>query len=427
MTRNSRAPARLTMVLHSESSSQCGAGRLSRRTHTGATARAALVAALIGLAGCATAPRTNILYTGDPVIDGNAERMAARPQDRVMWDYRIAAAALRSGNYDEAKAKLDDAILKMGGIINNSADAAKARGLFSGENSKVFIGEPYERVMAYYYRGILYWRDGQPDNARACFRTGEFIDSDAETAAYKSDYVLLDYLDGLASMKLSADGSDALKRATTNAQGRTLPDYDPQANVMVFAEFGTGPQKYAGGEYGEQLRFMTADSRVHSAALTVNDRTIALPAYDDLNFQATTRGGRVMDFILGNKAVFKRNASNVGDVALLGGVVAADNMRRYNGSKNHDAENAAIALGAIGLFSKLASAATTPNADVLMWNNLPQRLSFAALRLPVGQHAAKVEYFDGEGRRLAGLTQELTIVVDDATRDTVVFLSELKR
>ena len=386
---------------------------------------AVLVAGLIS--GCATAPRTSILYTGDPVIDGNAERAVARPQDRVMWDYRIAAAALRIGNFDEAKSKLDDAILNMGGIINNSADAARARSLFSGENSKVFIGEPYERVMAYYYRGILYWRDGQPDNARACFRTGEFIDSDAETAAYKSDYVLLDYLDGLASEKLSADGSDALKRATANAQGRALPDYDREANVLIFAEFGAGPQKYAGGEYSEQLRFMTADSPAHSAALTVEGRTIALPAYDDLNYQATTRGGRVMDYILGNKAVFKRTTSNVGDVALLGGAVAADSIRRNNGSRNHDAENAAIALGAIGLFSKLASAATTPNADTRMWNNLPQRLSFAALRLPVGSHAGRLEFFDGEGRRLAGLSRELTIVVDDTSRDTVVFLSELKR
>ncbi|MEO7598056.1 MAG: hypothetical protein ABIV50_03925 [Opitutus sp.] len=388
---------------------------------------AGAVAAAFLLGGCLTPPRPSVLYTGDPVVDGNAERLAARPQDRVMWDYRIAASALRVGNFEEAKAKLDDAILNIGGIINNSADAARARGLFSGENAKVFVGEPYERVMAYYYRGLLYWRDGQPDNARACFRTGQFIDGDAETAQYKSDYVLLDYLDGYASENLSADGSDALKRATANAQGRALPDYDRQANVMVFAEFGSGPQKYAGGEFGEQLRFLTPDSRVHSAALTVNGRTIALPAYDDLNFQATTRGGRVMDYILGNKAVFKRSSDTVGDVALMGGVVAAQNMRRYNGSKNHDAENAAIALGAIGLFSKLASAATTPNADTRMWNNLPQRLSFAALRLPAGHHAATVEYFDAGGRRLAGLAQDVTIVVDDASRDTVVFISELKR
>lgn len=387
----------------------------------------ACLSSILLLAGCATVRPPSVPFTGDPVVDGNAQRTAARPQDRVMWDYRIAASALRMGNYEEAKAKLDDAILSIGGLINNSADAARARGLFSGENAKIFIGEPYERVMAYYYRGLLYWRDGQPDNARACFRTGEFIDSDAENDTYKSDYVLLDYLDGLASEKLSADGSDALKRAERNAQGKALPNYDREANVLVFAEFGSGPMKYAGGEYGEQLRFMISDSPAHSAALNVDGRTIALPAYDDLNFQATTRGGRVMDYILGNKAVFKRTTNTVGDVALLGGVVAADNIRRYNGSRNHDAENAAVALGAIGLISKIASAATTPNADTRMWNNLPQRLSFAALRLPAGSHAATLEFFDAEGRRLAGLTQEVTIVVDDPARDTVVFLSELKR
>jgi hypothetical protein len=401
--------------------------RRSRQRSWAPRLRPAVLASLVLLAGCTTVAPTSLHLTGDPVVDGNAARVAARPQDRVMWDYRIAASALRVGNFEEAKARLDEAILSIGGIINNSADAARARGLFSGENAKIFIGEPYERVMAYYYRGLLYWRDGQPDNARACFRTGEFIDSDAEAAAYKSDYVLLDYLDGFASEKLAADGSDALKRAERNAQGRPLPNYDREANVLVFAEFGTGPMKYAGGEYGEQLRFMVADSPAHSAALNVDGRTIALPAYDDLNFQATTRGGRVMDYILGNKAVFKRTTDTVGNVALMGGVVAADNIRRYNGSRNHDAENAAIALGAIGLISKIASAATTPNADTRMWNNLPQRLSFAALRLPAGTHAATLEFFDAGGQRLAALTQEVTIVVDDPARDTVVFLSELKR
>ena len=112
---------------------------------------------------------------------------------------------------------------------------------------------------------------------------------------------------------------------------------------------------------------------------------------------------------------------------LVGSVIAADNIRRYDGRRNHDAENAAIALGAIGLIGKLASAATTPPADIRSWDNLPQRLSFAALQLPVGDYPARLEFFDAQGRRLAALTQELTINVADASQDTVVFLSELKR
>jgi len=394
------------------------------------------LAAVLLLAGCATVPeRAAIRTTGDAVVDGNAQRAAAPVQDRALWDFRIAASALRADNDAEARLRLDAALPLVGGILANSADAKRARGLFAAESVKTFIGEPYERVMAFYYRAILYWREGQPDNARACYRTGQLIDSDAEAAEYKSDYVLLDYLDGLASAKLSADGSDAFARAQANAKDRILPTYDPAANVLIFAEYGRGPRKYGGGEYAEELKFFTKDSAAHSATLAVDGRMIALPAYDDLNFQATTRGGRAMDHILGGKAVFKRNTDTVGNIALVGAAIAADNSyqrrRRPDGRietvGNRDAQTAAIALGAIGLIGKLAAAATTPRADIRMWDNLPQRLSFAAVRLAPGTYPATLEFQDSSGRTLPALTQTLNLQVDPADRDTVVFLSELKR
>jgi len=376
---------------------------------------------LLGLMGCATQPeRPALRLTGDPIIDGNAHRAAAPVQDHVLWDYRIAASALHAGQPEEAKLHLDTALPLIGGILANDADAKKARSLFSAESTKTFIGEPYERVMAYYYRGLLYWRDSQPDNARACYRSAQLIDSDAETAEYKCDYVLLDYLDGFVSAKLSADGSDAFARAQANAKQLKLPAYDPKANVLIFAEYGTGPRKYGGGEYGEQLKFFVKNSTAHAATLSVNGQTVSLPAYDDLNFQATTRGGRVMDYILGGKAVFKRTTNTVGDVALVGAFIAANNGSR-------DGDRAALALGAIGLIGKIASAATTPRADIRMWDNLPQRLSFAALRLAPGDYPAILEFQDAAGKTLRGLTQTITLHVDPADRDTVIFLSELKR
>ncbi|MBI3886817.1 MAG: hypothetical protein HY302_13970 [Opitutae bacterium] len=388
---------------------------------TPAAALAALACGF-GLAGCATGPAgaARELVTDDPQLVGTAAK------DKVLWQDRLAVRALRAGRFDEAKARLDDAILTMGGIIANSADAARARSLWSAESEKVFIGEPYERAMTYYYRGILYWRDGEPDNARACFRSAQFIDSAAGDAAYQSDYVLLDYLDGLASTKLAADGSDALARAEKNAQ-HALPPYDAGANVLVFAEWGRGPLKYAGGRNGEQLRFETRESRARRAVLTVEGRTIPLPAYDDLNFQATTRGGRVMDHILGNKAVFKDSADTIGDVALAGAVIAAEQIRKRNGEKSRDAENTAIALGIIGLISKGASAAANATADTRTWDNLPQTLSFAALRLPPGDHAATLEFLDDAGQPLPARTQEVVLHVESADRDTVVFLSELAK
>jgi hypothetical protein len=455
--------------------------------------RRAALGAVLGLAaGCTTADDLPpARFTGDPVQD-------ARPRDKVLVEYREALTALRAGKYPEAKAYLDDAIRRIGGLLSGPDDAAaKARGLFAAEGSKTFIGEPYERAMAYFYRGLLYWQDGEPDNARACFRSAQLADSEADGAEHRSDYVLLDYLDGLASTRLGADGSAAFKNAAAHSQ-RELPPYDPQANVLLLAEFGDGPRKYAGGDLGEQLRFRTTDSRVRSAVLTVADQQVHFLPWDDLNFQATTRGGRVMDYVLGRKAVFKEGASAVGDVALVGAVIAAQNIykpvakppetkaapkeappadvkspapaierraepmsrrariaeeaeaarraaakeaqrldeekKRADAQaakpeleKNEDAQNLALVLGAVGIFAKAISVATTPEADTRTWDNLPQYLSAATLALPAGAHEATLEFFDANERRIDSLTRKLTVTVAEPGHETVVFLSEHPR
>ncbi len=399
----------------------------------------ALAGALLAFAGCVELADMQPARPpgGDPRFANVSDR------DRVLFEYRFAAAALRAGNFDDAKKQLDDALLRIGGVISGPDEAARrSRGLFTAEREKTFIGEPYERVMAFYYRGLLYWRDGQPDNARACFRSAEFIDGDAEDKTYQSDYVLLDYLDGLASTKLAADGSDARARAEKIAK-HALPAYDPAANVLCFVEFGSGPRKVGAGQYGEQLRFQVSQSRVRSAALSVDSQNVYFTPWDNLNFQATTRGGRVMDHVLGNKAVFKRNTDVAGDLALAGSAIAADNVYKEKKKvvtddrgrqhvvteveKDHDNENLAIGLGVIGLASKIFSAATETQADTRTWDNLPQYLSFGALRLPPGEHPALLQFFDAEGHAIEDLTRRVAITVADPARDTVIILSELKR
>ena len=271
--------------------------------------------------------------------------------------------------------------------------------------------------MAYFYRGILYWMDGQPDNARACFRSAEFIDSDTEERQYAGDWVLFDYLDGLATAKLGGDGSAAAQRAQANAKGIVLPPLNPRANTLFFVEFGPGPVKYAAGEYREQLKFRVPTPRVRSARLRVNELTITIAPTDDVGFQATTRGGRVMDHILGKKAVFKSTTDTLGNAAIIGGAltaVAAD-------SGSTQAVGAGIALA--GIIAKVVSAATKPDADTRCWDNLPQFLSFAAVPLPPGAHTATVEFLDAGGAVLGNLTKTLQVSVP-AAGDKVVFVSD---
>jgi len=394
-------------------------------------ARAGGAGLLLALGGCASAPTApQVALTGDALVDGNAQLAVALPKDRVLWEYRVSATALRRELWDEAKTKLDDAIAQASANYGNvNSEAARSRRMFRSESDKPFVGEPYERVMANFYRGIIYWRDGEPDNARALFRTGELLDSDTEDKTYAGDWVLLDYLDGLASAKLGGDGSDALARARANAKQQKLghlPDYDPKANVMVFVEYGQGPKKYSGGEYGQFLKFYVEKSRVSLAKLTVDGRTVSLPPYDDLNYQATTRGGRLMDHVLGNKAAFKQTTDTVGDAALVGAIGTAE----YGRGK--DAGTAAIGLAAVGLISKLASSATTPAADIRTWDNLPQYLSFRALNLSPGDHEATLTFYDASGAVLSTHTQQFTISVPQPSTsvgqgpgDVVIFRSDL--
>ncbi len=406
-----------------------------------------LVAALF-LGGCQTAyVPPPVVSTGDLLVDGRAHLAVAAPKDRVLWQYRVGATALRRGDLDEARRQFDDALVRSAGILADagSPDAARSRRMFRHESEKPFVGEPYERVMASFYRGLLYWKDGEPDNARALFRNGQFIDSDTEDRTYGGDYVLLDYLDGLATERLGGDGSEALARARAISK-RDLPGYDPDTNVLLVVEYGRGPRKITAGEYGELLKFRTEPSRAVKAELAVAGRTIDLPPWDDLHFQATTRGGRVMDHILGNKAVFKRNTDAVGDVALTAAVVLAQSGPQRPSAKpktkeeiekekerERERQQAAVALGAAGIFSKLLSAATTPGADTRTWENLPQYLSFAALRLPPGEHEAVLNFFDAQGTQLEMRTQTFTILVpgadlalsDETPRDQVVFRSEV--
>ncbi len=372
------------------------------------------LAGAILLAGCATPKKYTFAPTGDPLADGRTAIAQGPPQDKVLWEYRTAAVCMRRAQFAEAKSLLDDALLTLGGINGKDSGAKKARGYFHEESKKTFIGEPYERVMAYYYRGILYWMDGEPDNARACFRSGQLIDSDTENKQYAADYVLLDYLDGFATVKLAGDGSDALKRAQTEARLGPPPAYNPKANTLVFLEFGRGPGKYAAGEYGEQLRFREGSAATRGAVVQAGSQNVRVGPYDDVSFQATTRGGRVMDHILGNKAVFKSSTDIAGNAALLGGVVAASNRRT---------QEIGLGLVAAGVLTKIISSATTPAADVRAWDNLPQYLSFAALELPPGEQTVTVQFVDASGRPLPNGVRQAKIQVVPG-HDTVLFFSD---
>lgn len=384
----------------------------------------ALLSLILGVAGasigCASSekapkkPKPRI--TGHPLVDGQNFIENGPAKDRVLWQYRTALTALRQGQTHLAKQYLDDALARLQGIYGKDADARKSRSYFQEEAKKTFIGEPYERSMAWFYRGILYWMDGEPDNARACFRSAQLMDSDTEEKAYAGDYVLFDYLDGYITRRLGGDGADAMRRAQTNAHLWKPPEFSPKANLLVFLDYGPGPTKFSAGEYREQLRFSGGKSPVVSAKVTVNVASGKAVPYDDLFFQASTRGGRAMDHVLGNKAVFKKSTDIAGTAGIISGAVLAT-------SHNRDMQTAGLAVLGAGIVAKIFSSATTPQADVRTWDNLPLYLSFVAFEVPPGSHTLTVEFLEDQGRTVAGQSRTLNVQVP-AQGDKVIYVSD---
>jgi len=369
---------------------------------------------LVLLTACATSNPYPITLTGDTMVDGPNAIQKGPPRDKVLWQYRTAATALRRGLYDEAALYFDAALDRVEGIFSIDKDSKDARRLFDAEAKKTFLGEPYERVMAYYYRGLLYWMVGDLGNARACYKSAQIQDADTEKNEYAADYVLLDYLEGYINLKTGSATQQEYERAVTSARLAKPPPYNPNANVFLFVDYGEGPRKIATGQYREKLQFAGGTSPVRSARVLVDSTSTTAPPYDDLYFQATTRGGRAMDHILANKAVFKSTTSAVGDAAIISGAVLSTQSR-----------NNEIGLGllAAGLISKAISAGTTPQADTRYWENLPLFISFSALELPPGPQTVQVEFLDAANNVLPKLTKTIEINVAP-DRDTVLYVSD---
>ncbi len=376
-----------------------------------------LALALLG-AACATTSTPDFIRTGDPITDGYSAINQGPAEDRVLWQYRTALEQIRSHQYEPAAALLDAALDRVGGRYGKDRTAKKARGYFSDEASKTFLGEPYERAMAFYYRGLLYWQQGQLDNARACFRSAQIEDSDADGKEYAGDYVVLDYLDGLASHRLSGGGSDAYLRATNSAK-LVVPDrYETVGNVLFFVDYGRAPEKYATGNYQEKLKLRDGGSEAIEVILKANTQSIHLGAMDDLSYQATTRGGRVMDHILANQAVFKEATDTVGDVALVSGLILA---------QDRNTQEAGLGIAAFGLVSKLFSAATSPRADTRTWDNLPKFLAFGSMRLPPGPHDIEVSFLNDQRQPIPSRSKTFRIEVNAPPHDTVIIVSEFQK
>ncbi|CAN5458664.1 hypothetical protein BH09SUM1_BH09SUM1_30200 [soil metagenome] len=335
------------------------------------------------------------------------------PRDWVLNMNELAVAAMRAGDRELAKKCLDESMLNISDVFGRTPEAAKARSIFFNEHVKLFKGDPYERSMTFFYRGVLYMQDADWGNARACFRSAELQDAFAEEEQDRADWTLFDYLIALCSARMG-DGDEYVRESYRRAKDtytvfperyRAVVGGDPinadpamlrmprvTDNLLVIIATGRGPLKKQRGKYREFLAYQRPPNMDTTASVTAGDQAATNSlTVDSVYYQARTRGGRAFDTIQGRKVFFKSTAESIATV----GAVAGYGIFSSAGSSSNGNDQALaglIILGAAGLF-ELFSELVATQADTRQWYSLPDALGiYESGAVPAGPQKIAVDY-----------------------------------
>lgn len=324
------------------------------------------------------------------------QKLAAEgDQNRVLNQMEIGARSLWAGDCGAAAGAFDDAIEKIELVFSGDPAAVKARSLWHEEGAKSFKGEPYERAMAYYYRGLCYLQAADYENARAAFRQGQLQDAFAEEEQFQTDFALLLFLEAWAS---HLNGDADLRDEALGHLKVLRPDFPgigKEDDALLLVETGTAPRKLGDGLNHSYFVFRRGRGfKENRAAVTLADAEFPLYPMEDIYFQATTRGGREIDQILEGKAKFRNAGAGVSRFLADSSVV----ISQMGGS----AELAGAAAG-LGFIAAIAAFSAKPKADTRQWTSLPDTvhvmtyssrerdLNGASVRFLRGEEAAEQE------------------------------------
>jgi len=287
---------------------------------------------------------------------------------------QLGLAAMELGDLKIASTAFEQATLRIDEVFADDPNARKARSLWHEEASKDFKGEPYERAMAYYYRGLVYAMAGDLGNAAASFRAADYQDTQAEAEEHQGDFGVMLYLAAWANQCRGETAAAQDLFGQASLRDPSISRLRANAPFLLLIDSGQGPEKWTEVKQREVLRFRPSkggsDRPLKLVAPGVDEPLVA----GDLQFQAQTRGGRQIDGILKGKAQFKDDTQAFAEVASSAGAVL---LGVGLGSGDSNMANFGAAASLLGMFAQIASEAVQVTADTRSWRSLPAELEVA--------------------------------------------------
>lgn len=317
-------------------------------------------------------------------------------RNQVLNLMHIGKSALAKNNIQEAEIAFEQALIQIESVYADNKQAEQARSLWYEEGGKDFKGEPYERAMVYFYRGLVFLMKEDFDNARATFVSGLMQDAFAEEEQNRADFALLMFMAGWAAQKM---GSESLATEMFAELKNLRPDIElpsPEHNVLVVAETGKSPRKLADGVGQYQLVYRRGKKiKDVSVKFIANQTPTSLYFIEDIYWQASSRGGRPVDSIIEGKAQFKQRAEDVGTA-----LSSIGNTAMVYSAGSTSGTNVSAAISLIGVASTVMSANAKPRADIRYWTNLPDRVHVMTYDSAKISEDAEFAYFDEQGNVL---------------------------
>jgi len=292
-------------------------------------------------------------------------------RNAVLHRLELATAMFEQGDYDAAKPIFVEAARTMRGTSGRLEGTVS---LIANESAKIYKGDPFEKAMANFYYGLIFYARGDYGNARAGFMQALLADKDSADEEFQDDFAIAHYFAGRCSLKMGELDNARIYFEKARAARPGNPYFDEAAindNVIIVLQLGRAPRKTRAGPGGSLDTFVRGHyretgARVWADGTMIGESALAL----DLFHQASTSGRTVKDTIQTAKGVVKEG--------LMAAAIASDDHKP------------ALFLAAL-LFPS--------GADVRQWDILPGEIHLVSASLKPGTYTLRLVFLE-EGRPL---------------------------